>query len=81
MWLKGKILPHYLDLCLKGTKQCDFREIEGYELTDGKRTVRFAVTELDCPDEATVTEIYRRYPDVPWTKKLLVRIWLGKQIK
>jgi len=78
MMLRAKIKPKYLDLALEGKKQVECREIEGIELSDGKRTVTFAVTEIDSPDDATRHELYRRYPDVPWTRGLMVRIWLGK---
>lgn len=82
MQLKGKIKNHYFQMLLDGKKQCDFRELESmvFESDDG-RTATFEITEVDSPDELTKSEIYRRYPDVPWTKGLLVRIWLGKQIK
>ena len=83
MMLKAKIKPKYLDHILEGKKMCEFREIEGMELTDGERTVTFDVTEIDLCDEPTRQAIQMRYPDVRLTDKKypLARIWLGKQIK
>ena len=82
MLLKGKIKPHYLDLILQGKKICEFREIEGMELTDGERTVTFEVTEIDTCDEPTMRAIQNRYPDVKFNpSRPLARIWLGRKIK
>ena len=83
MMLKSKIKSKYLNEILDGRKICEFREIEGYELTDENgRTVTFYVTEIDTADEHTRQAIADRYPDVHFrADRPLARIWLGKEIK
>ena len=85
MWLKAKIKSKYLDEILSGRKRVEYRQVEGLELSDGKRIVKCKVIRLNIYNCGTksyllqVMDLQSKYPDVEWNEELpILVIYLGK---
>ena len=65
MIIRAKIRPRYLDEIVEGKKTMEFRQIEDFILTDGRRTVHTAVLNIENAG-ALKREIMAKYPSIPW---------------
>lgn len=79
MILRCKIYPKYLNDILEGKKSIEYREIEGIEFDDGNRKIKFNVKNIDNLIDTDFLK--KNFPDVKWSDKLKLRIFLGELIK